>query len=336
MQETLAQRTDDRCVLVTLADEAYVEQAKQLFSSVYWNAGWRGDYLLLSHEIPDEKLRWFRDKGIRVFLCTPLTKATVGESEHSSSVLSKFYVFSEYFKQWDHVIFLDADIIVRASLDELAAVDGFAAPEATSLSLKKEFRRRNRAEWKRFITEHDLSGKAFNTGVLAFSTDVIDSSTFGELTGLFVRWGHLNAYGEEGTLNLFFSHRWRLLPIIYNSYPGHMHNTYLIPPRRLEAAVVHFVAMTKPWDSRSPFHEEWSTSLKKAEMIDMSRRQPPKRVWSEADIERHLQRLRFRFRLIGWIHWFWLKTDWTIGQVGRVIKRASPKLYEHIRLRRHD
>ena len=41
--------------MVTLADENYIDQAKQLFSSVYWNSGWKGDYMLLAHNIPESK-----------------------------------------------------------------------------------------------------------------------------------------------------------------------------------------------------------------------------------------------------------------------------------------
>jgi len=40
---------EKKSVLVTLADENYIYQAKQLFSSVYFNVGWRGDYMLLAH-----------------------------------------------------------------------------------------------------------------------------------------------------------------------------------------------------------------------------------------------------------------------------------------------
>ena len=49
-------------LLVTLADRNYINQVKQLFSSVYWNAGWKGDYMLLTHEIPEKDLKWFRTK----------------------------------------------------------------------------------------------------------------------------------------------------------------------------------------------------------------------------------------------------------------------------------
>ena len=85
-------------LLVTLADENYLERAKQLFSSVYWNAGWKGDYMLLAHEVPEEKLKWFRDKGILVKKCKAIyNKEIVG---WPTMVLSKFYLFTPYFKRW--------------------------------------------------------------------------------------------------------------------------------------------------------------------------------------------------------------------------------------------
>ena len=70
-------------LLVTLADSNYVDQAKQLFSSVYWNAGWRGDYMLLAYNIAERDLKWFRDKGILVKEC----KAVLTDSANKSVML---------------------------------------------------------------------------------------------------------------------------------------------------------------------------------------------------------------------------------------------------------
>ena len=66
-------------LLVTLADKNYIDQAKQLFSSVYWNAGWKGDYMLLAHEIPEKDLKWFRNKGILIKKCKPLYDKNIGK-----------------------------------------------------------------------------------------------------------------------------------------------------------------------------------------------------------------------------------------------------------------
>ena len=66
------QERNHDAVLVTLADKNYIDQAKQLFSSVYWNAGWKGDYMLLAHEVPEKDLNWFREKGILVKKCSKM------------------------------------------------------------------------------------------------------------------------------------------------------------------------------------------------------------------------------------------------------------------------
>jgi len=53
-------------LLVTIANEKYVDLAKQLFSGVYFNAGWKGDYMLFSFQIPEEELVWFKRRGILI------------------------------------------------------------------------------------------------------------------------------------------------------------------------------------------------------------------------------------------------------------------------------
>ena len=115
-------------LLATLADKNYIDQAKQLFSSVYFNAGWKGDYMLLSYEIPEEDLQWFRDKGILIKRCEPIYNQNIA---HLPPVVEgKFYLFSHELKKWQNIIFLDADIIVRASLDDLTRIKGFAAVQS--------------------------------------------------------------------------------------------------------------------------------------------------------------------------------------------------------------
>ena len=143
-----------RNLLVTLADNNYIENAKQLFSSVYHNSGWKGDYMLLVYEVPEKKLDWFRDKGIIVKRCPKIAKRRVWKNYFPNSVLSKFYLFTSYFQKWDRVIFLDGDIIVRSSLNKLARVNGFAAGHNIGFKLDDEFPELE----KKFF---DFDGKVF-------------------------------------------------------------------------------------------------------------------------------------------------------------------------------
>jgi len=110
-----------RNLLVTTADENYIDAAKQFFASAYFNSGWQGDYMLLSCGINEKKLQWFKDRGIFVKKCEPL--APVGyKNRWAASNINKIYLFQEEMKHWGKVLFFDADTIIRASLDGLLRV----------------------------------------------------------------------------------------------------------------------------------------------------------------------------------------------------------------------
>ena len=188
-------------VLVTLADENYVEQAKQLFSSVYWNSGWKGDYLLLSCDIPERELGWFRDRGIIVKKCDPIVGEVNWINRFPRSVLAKFYLFTPEFRKWDRVIFLDGDIIVRSSLDKLLNLDGFWGGDNTTIPLNKEFKLYTP---KRLLKDYNLNSIGFCSGVMSFTTNIIKDDDFDKLVRLTDDYGEYCVWGEQGILNLFF------------------------------------------------------------------------------------------------------------------------------------
>ena len=172
-------------LLVTLADGNYIEQAKQLFSSVYWNAGWQGDYMLLAYDIPEKDLKWFSDKGFLVKECAAILDKSNNYIGHAPLMtLSKFYLFTPEFKKWKNVVYLDGDIIVRGSLDALIQVKGFAAARILNICrtvLQGQFHDRNESNenlFKELENKCDLSRPAFNSGVMAYSTDIILEDDF--------------------------------------------------------------------------------------------------------------------------------------------------------------
>jgi hypothetical protein len=69
-------------MLINLADKNHIMQAKQLFSSVYWNSGWNGDYTLLAHDIPEDELAWFPSKGILVKRCRQIYDKNIGKEKY--------------------------------------------------------------------------------------------------------------------------------------------------------------------------------------------------------------------------------------------------------------
>lgn len=312
----------NKSLIVTLADENYIDSAKQLFSSVYWNAGWKGDYMLLAHEIPEKKLKWFREKGILVKKCKALVKS------HGNVKLSKFYLFTPEFKKWKNIIYLDADMIVRSSLDELTKgkvfgavlddlivdrlIDQFITPSQIG---KKAF--------DKFKKKYDFKTQAFNSGVMVFNTYIIKKDTFSKLIKLFKQYTKFTKPGnlDQPIFNLFFYNKWKELPIVYNL---DVRDFKFINHYKINSIVLHFPGNYKPWFLKNPFYNEWKSNLKRAEKIDL-KEIPTKYHFRNSEIKRHSKYLKRRFfeNFQNWIPFI----DHQIGSIGIFLYDKFPKLY---------
>jgi lipopolysaccharide biosynthesis glycosyltransferase len=323
-------------LIVTLANYKYLNQAKQLFSSVYWNAGWDGDYMLLSHEIPEEELSWFTDKGILVKRCESLARVGEEYSNYPVVVLDKFYLFTPEFKKWKNVVYLDTDIIVKGSLDKLKKVKGFAAvTDLYNKDLKSQFANENRTIFNDVAYQTEV--KAFNTGVFSFSTDLISDKTFDEINDMFHADYAEFRFPEQSVLNLYFYRKWRPLPKIFNVFIF-PHNYYL--PYGFKAIVYHFIAWNSfpdLWDKNNIFYGEWKLNLEKAESIDINNIQKVEK-WNRCKIWFYSLFLRcmippkrLHYLMIGKVFSLWYFFSWAperlVGELGLIIKKISPSIY---------
>lgn len=295
-------------LLVTLADGNYVDQAKQLFSSVYRNAGWTGDYLLLAHDIPDEELSWFRDKGILVKECQPVLTDSDSYIGHAPlTTLCKFYLFTPDFRQWENIVFLDGDIIVRGSLEALSQINGFGAVRILNMfrtSLKGQFHKRsasNEQLLKELERNFDLRRPAFNAGVMAFNTDIISDTDFQKLTNLLFHFKDIIFISEETVLNMYFYDTWQELSQVFNICPGYEIHHSGCGPDNLKGVVSHTYSSFpggKPWNLKSPLHPEWKSNLDKADCIDLANPRAPKielNESEEAHRDSYLKNLHLRY-----------------------------------------
>lgn len=291
-------------VVVTLADSAYITKAKQLFSSVYFNAGWKGDYLLLAHNISNKNLTWFTKKGIVVKKCEPLFHGKVGR--YSPVLTSKIYLFTEDMKKWKKVIYLDTDIIVRASLDKLLEIEGYAAvPEFDRKRLVDQFlltKKSDKEKMKKILKQlgkdYNLNSLSFNAGVIVFSTDAIKHDTFSNMKKLIRMCGGISAYGDQAMQNLYFYHTWKKLPQAYNLNPDFLIDHFNIKPGNIKGIILHFIAIGeehKPWHTKNYFYSEWKENVKKADLIDTRKILAPREVWSEIDIKLYTLYLKIKY-----------------------------------------
>jgi hypothetical protein len=300
-------------VLVTLADGNYVDQAKQLFSSVFWNAGWCGDYLLLAHGIPESELRWFRERGIRVRPCNPVLSESDRYVGHAPlTTLCKFELFTPEFRQWRQVVFLDGDVMARGSLETPARVSGFGAVRILNVfrtTLRGQFHAPNAGHaslFRELERTYDLDRPAFNAGMMAFSTDLIADDDFSRLCDLFFRFRDVIFIAEESVLNLHFYDRWQPLSQVYNVCPNYERYLSRCRSEDLRGVVLHPYSNFpggKPWKPQSPLRAEWQTNLERAVNIDPADPRPAVKSLTaaeERDGDISLRNLHRRHRLAFW------------------------------------
>jgi len=295
------------CLLITLADKNYIDQAKQLFSGVYFNSGWKGDYMLLTNNISKKELNWFEKRGI-------LTKV-IKEKEIK---LLKFHIFTLEFKKWKNIVFLDSDIIVRSSLEALTKVNGFAAAQDTSSKKIKNYFKNNKKLINTLKKTYNLNKKAFNSGVISFNTDLIQPSTFKKLKDLFNRYKNPKfPLIDQPILNLYFYNKWKKIPITYNFPVPQMIYKNNISPKCIRGAVLHFWGLkNKPikklWDPENPFFNEWKHNLEKSSSIKTKEPLPPKQIWTKKMTNSYLRYIK-RKEITSTI-------DRYIGKLGSLIK----------------
>ncbi|MDA3802947.1 MAG: NAD-dependent epimerase/dehydratase family protein [Patescibacteria group bacterium] len=315
-------------LLVSLADTNFVNAAKQLFASVYLNAGWDGDYMLISSSLKKEEVKDFTDRGIIVYQPELISTIKCGGGFYPPLLLSKLYLFKKEFKKYKNIVFLDADIIVNYSLHELLG-SGFKSPQAQSFKLKNEFIN-NKEKTKDFRKKYNFRKLAFNTGVFSFNTNIINNNTFSEIIDLYFKYQDLYFLGEESALNLYYYNNWKKLPYTYNSSPDKLENYYGMVKERQKAFIMHFCRRVKPWEVESVYHKEWINNFNKFSEIDFRTLNNDFKIFSKQDQKEYYRNLR-KNRLVKVLGSPYVLIDRTIGKIGLFIEKVNPKLYNFLK-----
>jgi len=321
---------------VSLADQNYLDCAKQLFSGIYHNSGWDGDYMLLAHQVSKKDIDWFRSRGILVKECEPIYYHLVGKEKYPPLVFDVFYLFTEEFKKWENIVFLDADIIVRSSLKRLTKIKGFASPHVIDDKLKYYFYNDiNKSQHNELKSIYNLEKPAFNCVVMAFSTDIIKANMLFELKQLYEQFQQISS-GLDPTLNLYFYNNWKRLPIAYDVTPEKIEKLTGKNKDKIEGIIVHLKDSELSYED-SNLSKEWHANLDKAELINVSKPFPAKE-WSR------LKTNVFSFKI--YFSFFFKKTlkqlyvvlkvfaeflECCVGKVGELVKRINKNLYNKLK-----
>lgn len=256
-------------VLVTLANEAYLEQAKQLFASAYLNGLWGEDFLLLAHKIPDHQLAWFRERGIRIYECDPVSDTSPGR--YPPAVESKYYLLTSFFRRWESVVYLDADMTVQRSLRSLSRLTKPAAVcDIYPNSIEDQVQFHDPERLYELRARFDTKTVIFNSGLLVLPTAVTGDHAFQTVLELRERFTPLTEFTDQLIFNLFLYKRWQGLSAAYNQ----LHSLAYPRLARHFATVMHPAGdRVKPWHQQSPFYNDWWSLRRQAEHINFT--EPP-------------------------------------------------------------
>ena len=309
-------RPHGNAVLVTAADGAYLDQARQLFSSSFFNGNWRHSALLLTNEISKEDRLWFESHGIGVkTLELPIPEADWHNRKFPPIIAIRYHLFGPEFSEWSSVVYLDADVIVMGDLSELITHTGFRAVEDPGIPPCANFAGTDAFRRAHDFVEIDGSReKCFNSGVFSFHTDVCDERLLNRLITLTVAGLPDLTYPDQAILNTLFCGRWRRMPLRLNFLPpGRVLRGLLTNPKYSMGLVLHFMGPHKPWASGHPYNRAWNDSLKKASDLP--------RVWSEAEVHPSSDSATHRAALlilVGAIRWYRV--------ISRTMRRTAKKV----------
>ncbi|MCC5918672.1 MAG: hypothetical protein JJU02_15225 [Cryomorphaceae bacterium] len=277
--------------IAVLADEGHLEMTKQIIYSSFVFGKWKGEYILLAHNIEDtNKLQWFADRRIHIIQ----TKNLLDIPGETGIYYSKLHLFHPECRHWNSILYLDTDMMVQWDLNDLSKKRGFAAAnDCAKFNLLHQFSPRDRnlkteefAEIKNVLQGYDLFQTAFNAGMMVIDSRNNTSERYKAIIDLAQTFHPWSTYGDQGILNLYFQKSRIKLPYVYNDfYQSDDFNRRGFFRRKspADAVILHLTYPYKPWDKRSEFYPLWHEYTQKAdflfEMPQKGKSLPGWRLW---------------------------------------------------------
>ena len=209
-------------VFVVLSDKNYLEHFKSLYYSAITIGKWDGDFVVIVPESDKGEFDENEFKGVKFFYGESL-------SGDPRTHYYKYYLWDEYFKQWDWIFYCDLDVLFFNEIDldldnrkkdVVYANDCNYTPLCYQFEHRKEQRENfnkkqiERYEWMR---ENWMSVTSFQTCFILFHSDLIDEKILDSLIKLHEEWYvdldlviH-DLLEEQAIINVKFMDRWEEL-----------------------------------------------------------------------------------------------------------------------------
>ena len=259
-----------RSLFATVCDGRDILSARRLFVEAAARGRWKGDFALLCMGVEDEELEWFRSRGVLV-----RTYGTFFDPEEWSSrrpwnpinqvCLLKYHLFTGEFRDWDAIVYMDTDVEINGSIAALADAKGFRAVRDPCPFVYDHFipgAGRSLRAYRQILRR-----SAFNSGILAFTPDLLPPDTYERLVGLTDELFDICRFSDQSIFNLLFGGTWKRLPAEFNCMAALFQRRIDEKDMTLlsQARVVHFAGKQKASSPDHPRHDRWLEMLELAE-----------------------------------------------------------------------
>jgi hypothetical protein len=226
-------------VFVTLCDTAYFWKAQLTIQELRRAGEWYGEVVLITvdFDAPEEFLEMYSVQQYRIrhidtsLLLTSYEKYPLSSDDNRHvgklSQWDKFYVFSEYFRKWDRVLFMDAGMRIYTSIHilftlpwqgKLVAPSG-GDPYSEMNRLATQIRDKENPEAARVLYADypkDLfsSHKDFLNGIFIYDTALLDKISMADMICAMNKYP-LCGNNEMTIMNLLFNIKlnvWERMP----------------------------------------------------------------------------------------------------------------------------
>lgn len=186
-------------VIVAVANSAYLPHVYSLFGNLRSIGQYKDDLaLVFNGELSEEDYKFLTDRKVYILF---------DEVKHPNPFFSKFNVFHTFFKQWDKILYLDCDMIVRGDVNSTFDQEGYLFADIEEFKICQYLKNVDENvfnELKSWFSH--LNDYGYNTSALLINSKIIAEDSVEKLYFLAEKYKAINKHiDSNGTDQGIFS-----------------------------------------------------------------------------------------------------------------------------------
>jgi len=227
---------------VTLTDQSYYHKALQTIEELRTNGEWKGDIVLVAVDFEPSKINNIIVHKVNHIDHQPLWDEwkihpikKMDDNRHYNKVYQwdKLYLFTEFFNQWERIVFLDAGLRVCDNVNALLSLDYkgkiLAPDDSDPYDNGKRLNTQFDLEANKMATnllnydyENWMTEKYFINCMFLFDTQLIELKTFDYMKMMMYKYP-ISLCNEMGIMNLYFT----IYKKVWVAFPQKINDKYL-------------------------------------------------------------------------------------------------------------